>query len=149
MSNTVDPEVEQVWQEFWAPRVTSNGVLDPEQVKRELFDYHHLLQEVPQVYDYITSGRISKPNTYASEVIGQAQECLQRDIDEAVKEALDDSGLTKTELRMAAQSMFAQAHECSYLQDPDEWTNHTRGCNGEDNALFDLIDRLPIPEGGA
>lgn len=80
----VDPEVEQVFQEFWAEIVQSNGVLDVDQVKRELFDYHAMLKEVPKVYDVVTGGRISKPNTSATAVIGEFEALIEREIQEAL-----------------------------------------------------------------
>ena len=58
-------------------------------------------------------------------------------------------GVSKAELRAAAEDMFSQAHHCSYLQEPDKWTNHTRGCNDGDHRLYALIDRLPIPDTAA
>lgn len=64
-----EPEFEEVFQDFWADIVCPDGVWDWEQVKRELADYRFLLKEVPKVYIEVSNGRISKPNTYAFEVI--------------------------------------------------------------------------------
>ena len=71
-----DGTVEGIFQEFWRVIVCPNGdgVLDVEQVKKELADYHDLLHEVPKVYDHITGGRISKPHTHAHAVIAEADE---------------------------------------------------------------------------
>ena len=67
-----------MFEEFWAPIVLRpNGVLDFEQVKRELHDYRGLLEEVPKVYMHITEGRISKPHTLADAVIGVHDELWQ------------------------------------------------------------------------
>lgn len=57
--------------ELWLPIVAPNGQWDLDQVKRELHDYSMLLGEVPLVYDHVTNGRVSKPNTLASAVIDQ------------------------------------------------------------------------------
>jgi hypothetical protein len=40
----VDPDVQQVWEEFWKPFVVkNNGSLDLDQIKKELFDFHTLM----------------------------------------------------------------------------------------------------------
>jgi hypothetical protein len=82
-----EPEVEQIFDEFWRDIVMPNGVLDLDQVKRELFDYHMILGEVPKVYDAVTGGRISKPNTVADAVIGEFESYLERQIEDAMREA--------------------------------------------------------------
>lgn len=75
-------EVETVWADFWAPIVAPDGVLNLEQVKAELHDYYTLICEVPKVYDHITGGRISKPNTLASVVIAEHDEICSTADDE-------------------------------------------------------------------
>ncbi|MFG1857558.1 hypothetical protein ACGFJT_37390 [Actinomadura geliboluensis] len=58
------PTYRQTHDDFWKQIVERpDGTLDLDQVKRELHDYHQLLQKIPKVYDEITGGRISKPNT--------------------------------------------------------------------------------------
>jgi hypothetical protein len=86
MSDKDMGEVDKVWKEFWRPLVTRNGKVSLEQVKRELFDYHAMLEDVPKVYDHITEGRISKPNTCASAVISVADELYQQNFEEDWKE---------------------------------------------------------------
>lgn len=97
---------ESVWATFWHPimaeaerkgmhepgydvnaHIVSNAVM--EQIKKELFDYHTLLDYVPKVYDEVTDGRISKPNTTADAVIGVYQERLQEAINEALVEVIE------------------------------------------------------------
>jgi hypothetical protein len=59
--------------EFWADIVEATGAqLSRDQVARELADYRHLLTEIPKVYDELSGGRISKPNTAAHHVIEAA-----------------------------------------------------------------------------
>ncbi len=64
----------QDYEDFWKDIVEENGVLNLDQVKRELSDYHFLLEEVPKVYDAVSGGLISKPNTYAYEVLNEFNE---------------------------------------------------------------------------
>ena len=76
--------------DFWAPLVeTPDGALDRDKVARELCDYHRMMDEVVKVYDHITRGRLTKPNTLAACVISEADGVAQEDIDEAVNEALE------------------------------------------------------------
>lgn len=64
-----DVEVQQVYDEFWRRIVEPNGVLDFEQVKKELFDFRNVMQEVTKVYLHVTNNRFSKPLTSAEAVI--------------------------------------------------------------------------------
>lgn len=74
------------YEEFWKEIVERNGRLNKEQVKKELYDYSILLQEVPKVYYHLTGGRISKPNTLANEVISEAEHIMSEEINEVIKE---------------------------------------------------------------
>ena len=63
-------DVEEVYQDFWKKIICDeNGNVDVEQVKKELCDYYHMLQEVPRVYSEVTGGMLSKPLYYAQEVL--------------------------------------------------------------------------------
>jgi len=73
-----EKDYKQDYEEFWKNIVEVNGVLDKDKVMRELSDYHFMLQEVPKVYCEVSGGRISKPNTYAFEVIGEFNEQFNR-----------------------------------------------------------------------
>jgi len=64
--------VEENWNDFWKDIVTKeDGTIDIEQVKKELYDYSQYMHETSKVYDAVTRGRVSKPNTLASAVIGE------------------------------------------------------------------------------
>ena len=65
---------QEIYDEFWKSLVEKNGVVDFEQVKKELFDYHFLLEEVPKVYYEITQGLLSKPNYPADVIIRQLED---------------------------------------------------------------------------
>jgi len=64
-------DVNKDYEEFWKDLVEKDGVVDMEAVKAELSDYHHVLQNVPEVYVAITGGRMSKPNYFARDVIAE------------------------------------------------------------------------------
>ena len=88
-------EVEKVYRQFWKPLVAKFGFIDMSQVKKELFDYYNILENASVVYDHITGGRISKPNTCSSAVISEyearVQELIQEGIDDALE--LQEAGL--------------------------------------------------------
>src|SRR6476646_3900941 len=79
MVETSDRPWTQEDEQFWGPIITPNGRLDLDQVKRELHDYHTLLEEVPKVYCELTGGAISKPNTAADAVIAMHDDCCHEE----------------------------------------------------------------------
>lgn len=74
--STTDPEVQQVWDEFWSPLVAPDGAVDLEQIKRELFDWHTAMDQVSRAYCDITGGRFSKPNTAAGWIVSAHEEAV-------------------------------------------------------------------------
>lgn len=77
----LDADVERDFREFWKPILYERGRLNLAQLKKELFDYHQIMQNVAKVYDHITCGRISKPNTTAQAVIDEADAIFQEMLD--------------------------------------------------------------------
>lgn len=68
-------EVERVWNEFWKDIVTKeDGTIDLEQIKKELADFHFIMDQVPEVYCHITGGLLSKLTYKSSTVINRAEE---------------------------------------------------------------------------
>jgi hypothetical protein len=67
-------EVEEVWRKFWLPIVSKNGKIDMEQIKKELYDFHTAIENVPKVYCHVTGNRISKANTLSADVIAVADD---------------------------------------------------------------------------
>lgn len=79
-------DYEKTYNDFWKDLVEDdNGSLNRDKVMRELADYHNVMQQVSLVYDDITGGRISKPNTMAFEVIGVAQERIDEIVNEEIR----------------------------------------------------------------
>lgn len=57
-------EVEEEYQRIWKDIVeNSDGSINKEQLKKELFDFSRLIENVPLVYDHISGGAVSKPLT--------------------------------------------------------------------------------------
>lgn len=85
------PDYEQTWIDFWRDLCTyGNAELNLDQIKRELHDYRTLLQNIPLVYDEITGGQISKPNTDPVFVIAAVDERLKEQYNEGYEEGLKD-----------------------------------------------------------
>ncbi len=80
-------EVEDCWNEFWKDICThSDGTIDLEAIKKELFDFHFVIQQVPKVYSHITGGQFSKVNYYAEDVILEADNYANQCWEEYLKE---------------------------------------------------------------
>ena len=79
---------QQIYERFWKDivEIAPYGVLNKDQVMRELSDYSLILEQVSRVYYHITNGRISKQNTLAEAVIAVYEDIMQEAIDEALKE---------------------------------------------------------------
>lgn len=92
-------DYEKQYNDFWKDIVEKDGVVDMEQVKKELFDFRFMMKEVPKVYMEVTGGKISKTNTYAFEVINIFNdEYLDKAItQEDINELLVDDVLTPEE----------------------------------------------------
>ena len=69
-------EVNKVYDDFWKVIIEPNGEIDFEQVKKELYDYRIVMQEVSKVYLEITDGKLSKPNTSAQYILDEFYERL-------------------------------------------------------------------------
>lgn len=58
----ISDDIEHVWKTFWEQIVTKPGYgVSLNEVKKELYDYYQLLQNVPKVYMEVTGGNISSP----------------------------------------------------------------------------------------
>lgn len=88
-----DPEVEEVYNDFWKGIVEKNGQVNMDQVKKELFDFYFLIDAIPKVYDAVTGGMISKPLTSPEMVISIFNDYVQDLCDEAVKEFAEAHGI--------------------------------------------------------
>ena len=83
--------VDEEFDGFWRPLIYPNGELDVEEMKGNLLDFSVLMENAKAVYMHVTCGNIGKLNTDADAVIGEADRQQQELIDEAVKEALENS----------------------------------------------------------
>lgn len=82
------PQTDAEWAEEIGLKRTIFGNYRPKEVLDELHDYRFVLSQVPKVYSHVSGGRISKPNTYAHEVIGEHDQRRNDDIEEALKDEI-------------------------------------------------------------
>ncbi|KKM22940.1 hypothetical protein LCGC14_1620240 [marine sediment metagenome] len=73
----------ETYDEFWKDIIGPEDNLNFKQIKKELHDYAVLMDNAGKVYDYVSGGRISKVNTYPSE--------LYKAFDDTVTEAVEDA----------------------------------------------------------
>lgn len=70
-------DVEHVWHTFWRDIILDNeGEIDVDQLKRELCDFHFMIDNTTRVFSEVSGHRISKPNTHADAVIGEFNNVL-------------------------------------------------------------------------
>jgi hypothetical protein len=103
-----EKDYKQDYEEFWKDLVEVNGKLDKDAIMRELSDYSFMLEQVPLVYCEVTNSRISKPNTYAFEVIGQFNELYDRKdwYEDDLKDILDEEKTTAEEKLQEIKDYF-------------------------------------------
>ena len=98
-----DEEVKGDFEDFWQAIVCNpDGSLNGEQVKKELYDFHMVMQGASKVYCELTNSRISKPNTDPDVVIQVVNDIQAANIREAIK---DEKEIWDTEL----EAKIAQA----------------------------------------
>jgi hypothetical protein len=141
--NDVEPDVLAAWNDFWRDVVCEDGRLNVAQVARELSDFSAVMHEVSLVYDDVTMGMLSKPNTAHQHVIDRVNELEQDHIDEAVKEAVSDA-----ESDLAAALKLNQQSICIFCgetvaRDPAVMLEHAEGCEKRpENRLMAKIATL-------
>jgi hypothetical protein len=87
-----DKDYKQDWEEMWADICTNkDGSLNLDAIQRELSDYRWMMSEVSDVYDDVTGGKASKPNTAAFEIIAIVNERFNEYADEAIEEYKADT----------------------------------------------------------
>ena len=92
-----ESEYEKTFREFWMPILTRGGKLDLELVKKELYNYHVIMNNVSTVYMHITGNRISKPNTLANEIIAEHDDLVNELVEERLNELLESQSTSEIE----------------------------------------------------
>lgn len=85
--NITQNEINENFESYWKPLIETNGEIDIEKVKKELFDYYTAIEEVSAVYDEITNGRFSKPNTARQYIIQAVRDIQEQECEVAINES--------------------------------------------------------------
>jgi hypothetical protein len=93
-ADSIEDKVEQEWQDTWQNILYNDGVLDLQQLKRELFDAAMIVREVNKVYCELTEHQLSKPNTSADAVIRMVNRSHERDKAQSMVDELEALHLT-------------------------------------------------------
>ena len=85
-------EIEKEFKEFWIPIIFNgkNGRLNLDQLKKELYDFSCLMDNVSKVYYEITNGKISKVLTDPDAVISEYENCVNDLVDEAHQDECEE-----------------------------------------------------------
>lgn len=76
-------DYDREYEKFWRPLVElSSGAMNHEQLRKELYDYSRLIENIMKVYDRLTGGMISKPLTDPDTVIQVAEEHFLKSLDD-------------------------------------------------------------------
>jgi hypothetical protein len=70
---------DEIYRNFWADLVETDGKLDLGKLKDELYDFYWIMSAVREVYCHVTGGAISKPNTSAAAVIAVHDDLITND----------------------------------------------------------------------
>lgn len=68
------PEIEEIWTKNWKHILIKEGILDLQQLKKELADFTIILSEVRNVYSHITGNTLSSCAYKSAVVIKQTEE---------------------------------------------------------------------------
>jgi len=91
---SVEPKVEEKWNEFWKELVVDkDGKLDLDQVKKELFDFSVVMENVPKVYCEVTGDTVSKIMTDPGDVIRAFHDHVADLCKEAVQDFKEENEL--------------------------------------------------------
>ena len=85
MGFTKQDAVDRVYNDFWKDIVETDHGLDTEQIKKELYDFWVVMEEVSEVYLEISNNKFGDPTTPSKYVL---EEHYAR-IEEAIAESQD------------------------------------------------------------
>ena len=114
----VNEEIEDAFNNFWANIILNeDGSINMDQLKFELFDFLHVIENVPIVYCHVTGGQLSKPLYNADVVIGEFNRYVEDLSEEHAKECLDDF---KAEIN-ACKTLEEVRELCNDADKEDGW----------------------------
>lgn len=84
-----DKEIEKVWNDLWKDLVTTkHGLIHYDKLKRELYDYAMILDEINKAYYEISNGKLSKANTAAYRILSEHEDRIQEALEEVAEKII-------------------------------------------------------------
>lgn len=99
--NTQGSEWDKKFQEFWLPIITTDGKLDLEKIKNELYDFDFVIKQVPLVYDHVAG---------LSKVMYNAQTIIDAHDDRCHEHCVDKDD-HEEELKLSNQALLQKVGE--------------------------------------
>lgn len=84
-------DIEAEWDSLWKDIVTNpDGSINIEQVKKELYDFSYVMEQVPKVYCHVTGNRLSKIMYPAETVMAVADDYTSEITEREIKESQEE-----------------------------------------------------------
>lgn len=77
--------------ENWRELLQTDGVWDEDKIMREITDLSFVLEQVGEVYCYITGNKLSKPMYYAKEITTAFDDEVENQVQERLKDEKDSN----------------------------------------------------------
>ena len=95
-----DKSANKIYNDFWKEIIEKkDGSINKTQLKKELADFSMLIRHVTKMYDYISRGRISYPQTKPEAVIELYEELLNEAYEEGYIEGVNEAEMALTNKR--------------------------------------------------
>lgn len=95
-------DIETTWNTFWKDIVCNpDGTVNIEQLKKELHDFHFIMEQVPKVYCHVTGDTLSKLMYPAETVIRVADDHFNAMLEQEMKDRKDDQEIDEQSIEAA------------------------------------------------
>ena len=132
---------EKIFNEFWKDIICNpDGSLNAEQVKKELADFHYIMDQVPKVYCHVTGDTLSKLMYEADTVINCADNHLNEQIENANKELTEELKVTDDLLKERQKVIDlipeCQSHGGNCIPNAIDWIKAAKELMDENSKLL-------------
>lgn len=82
----MNKEIQENWEEFWAPILIQNGTVNLDQLKLELYDFSQMMDNMITLTSYFTNGILSYTTYPAKTIIGLYEQLEEERLEEQKEE---------------------------------------------------------------
>lgn len=79
-------------EEIWLPLLKTNGEWDEQKIRAELSDLVFIFNQVAEVYDYISGGKLSKQTYYADVIKAEFDDAVNKAVEERLADEREAMG---------------------------------------------------------